>query len=132
MEVVLSTLLEETVLKFAVLEFAVLEFNVPRIPSTSCRLWDAAVASFTWVADAELFKSLRTVTNADWAVDRSPELNALPNAVISVESWELLDNVLPVEVAEFWKSDCNVWKADWALVRLPDARLFCKVRSACC
>ena len=76
-------------------------FNVERSPSTSWRLCDAAVASLTCAAGAELFKSPRTVANADCAEERSPEFKALPRVDRSVASWELLDNVLPVVVAEF-------------------------------
>jgi len=76
MEVVLSMLLEETVLAF----------NVLRIPSTSCRDWAAAVSSLTAAVEGELFKSPLTVVKADCAVDRSPELSALPSADRSVAS----------------------------------------------
>jgi hypothetical protein len=43
-----------------------------------------------------LFRSFATVAKADCAVDRSPELIALPSAFISVDSCEVDDELLPL------------------------------------
>jgi hypothetical protein len=98
MEVVLPTLLDEAVLKL----------NVPSRPSTNCNDWDAAEASFTCAAEAEFFKSPRRVAKADCAVVRLPELSAPPRVDKSAVSFALVAAVLPVDVAEFWKSACSV------------------------
>ncbi len=68
------------------LEDEVLEFNELSSSCTNCSDWDAALVSTVREGDAELFRSLLTVAKADCAVDRSPEVSALPSAVISVES----------------------------------------------
>lgn len=75
-----------------------LEFNVLSRSWTNCSDWVAALLSTIRDGDAELAKSLLTVAKADCAVERSPEVSALPSAVISVESCELLDELLPLAV----------------------------------
>jgi hypothetical protein len=52
---------------------------------TVCTACDAAFVSFVNEGDALLFKSFFTVVKADCAVDRLPELSALPSAVRSLE-----------------------------------------------
>lgn len=64
----------------------VLEFSVLSSSWTNCSDWVAALLSTIRDGEAELFRSLLTVAKTDWAVDRSPEVSALPSAVISVDS----------------------------------------------
>ena len=101
-----SALLEEVRLEVLV------EFKVLSSPSTNCTDWDAALASLVCAGEAVFFRSPKTVANADWAVDRLPELSALPSEVRSVESWELLKRLVPFAVAEFCRTLCRVWNAD--------------------
>lgn len=83
-------------------------FELDRLSRSSihCTVWLTAVSAFVIACDGVLFKSFCTVVNADWAVDRSPELIALPSAFISVESWELLvelpDELLPFAEEGVW------------------------------
>jgi hypothetical protein len=74
-EVVRSALLEEA-----------LEFTVLSSSSTSCTDWEAAFASLVCAGEAEFFRSPRTAAKADWDVDRSPELSALPSVDRSLVS----------------------------------------------
>jgi hypothetical protein len=74
-EVVLSEILAEELFTFSVLS------NSP----TVCTACDAASVSFASDGDPLLFRSFFTVVKADCAVDRLPELSALPSAVRSLE-----------------------------------------------
>src|ERR1700689_4340164 len=74
-EVVLSEILAEELFTFSVLR------NSP----TLCTAFDAASVSFASDGDPLLFRSFFTVVKADCAVDRLPELSALPSAVRSLE-----------------------------------------------
>ena len=65
-------------------------------PST----WAMAAVAFAMAWDGVLFRSVWTVANADWAADRSPELSAVPSAVISVESCVLVEE-LPLMFVRF-------------------------------
>lgn len=59
-----------------------LEFTVLSSSLTNCNDCDAALASFICDGKAEFFKSLKT----DCAVDKLPEVKALPSEVRSLES----------------------------------------------
>ena len=75
--------------------------------STHCTVCVAALSALVMACDGVVFRSLCTVAKADWAVDRSPELMAVPSAVISVDNCdgvpvldeELEDELLPLAVA---------------------------------
>src|ERR1700683_95849 len=86
------------------------ELGVKVLSKSFTRLNDcaAAVGSLVSAGEAVFFKSPRTVANADCAVDKSPEVSALPSAARSVAYWELLDKVVPAVVAEFWEIFCSV------------------------
>ena len=62
-------------------------------------VWLAAASAFVTDCDGALCRSLCTVVNADSAVDKLPELIALPSAAISVESWEVGAELLALERA---------------------------------
>ena len=64
----------------------VLGFTVLSSSLTICNDWEAAVASFVSDGDGDVLRSFCKVANADCAVDRSPEVSALPSAVRSVDS----------------------------------------------
>ena len=63
-----------------------LGFTVLSSSLTNCSDCDAAVASFVSDGDEEVLRSFCKVAKADCAVERSPEVSALPSAVRSVES----------------------------------------------
>ena len=70
---------------------------------THCCTWAMAALAFAMACEGELFISAWTVANADCAAERLPELIAAPNAVISVESCAL-EEELPLIFVRFWFS----------------------------
>ena len=62
--------------------------------STHCTVWATAAVALSIACEGVDFRSLCTVANADWAVERLPELRALPRAVMSVESCEVVEELL--------------------------------------
>ena len=66
--------------------------------SIHCTVWAAALSALATAWDGVVFRSLCTVANADWAEERSPELMALPNAAMSVDSCEVADELLLEDV----------------------------------
>jgi hypothetical protein len=92
--------------------------------STHCTVWFTAASAFVTACDGVLFKSFWTVEKADCAVDRSPELIALPRDFISVASWEPEDELLPLVDQRFWFSWSYALNAVCAADRFPEAR-FC-------
>lgn len=106
-------------------------FKVLRSSDTNCSDCEAAFVSVAWEGEAVFFRSACTVVRADWAVDKSPALRALPRDVRSEESWDSFE-LLPAVVAKPWLICCRFWKADWAPFRSPEDKLFCRFWRVCC
>lgn len=68
--------------------------------SIHCTVWATAAVAFAIDCEGVDFRSFCTVAYADWAVERLPELSALPKADISVESCEAPEVPLLEEVVD--------------------------------